>query len=215
MMSRLGGLSCDPPRSLLRLRLGLHRSVPESDQGPPDGKGAGLQIDVLPLQSQLFPSAKPGGGGEEPAWVQGVAARGPEELQQLAGVPGPHLYRVPRWRVGQAIPRSAPATTSRRRGTAASLQGFGRRAWSHARSSARAARYPWRPPWRRISRLMVDGARRSRSAIVGNEPLARPREITSRSVIESARGAASHRRHVPAVGCDDAVDRAGLLAQCR
>jgi len=84
---------------------------------------------------------------------------------------------------------SLPATSSRSRGTAASLQGLGRRARSHARSSARAARYRWRPPWRATSRLMLDGARWSRPAILRSEaPSASPREISSRSLIVSTRG---------------------------
>jgi hypothetical protein len=45
------------------------------------------------------------------------------------------------------------------------------------------------PPWRAISRLIVEAARPERRAIVRNDrPSARPREISSRSADESTRG---------------------------
>ena len=48
--------------------------------------------------------------------------------------------------------------------------------------SAVLARYLFRPPWRAISRLTVEGGRFSAAAIVRIEsPAARPREISSRS----------------------------------
>src|SRR5665809_87322 len=64
----------------------------------------------------------------------------------------------------------------------ASLHVLGRVARDHARWSAGAARYRWRPPCAVTSRLIVDGARPSPAAIARSDrPAARPREISSRS----------------------------------
>ena len=74
------------------------------------------------------------------------------------------------------------------RGDVAKRHRLGRRLRAHAAASAVAARYRRRPPCRRTSRLTVDGARRSWRLICRTDvPLARPREMASRSGSVSAR----------------------------
>jgi len=73
-------------------------------------------------------------------------------------------------------------TMRRKPACCASRHAFGRKPLCQARCSAIVARYCDRPPCRRISRLIVDGARpnlraNSRTVI----PVATPREISSRS----------------------------------
>ena len=58
----------------------------------------------------------------------------------------------------------------------------------HARVSATAARWCRRPPWRRTSRLTVEGVRPRRRPICRSDsPRASPREISSRSGTRNAR----------------------------
>lgn len=69
----------------------------------------------------------------------------------------------------------------------ASSDTFGRFARAQARSSARFARYLLLPPLRVISRLTVEGVRRSRPAIARMlRPFTRQREISSRSRRDNA-----------------------------
>ena len=85
--------------------------------------------------------------------------------------------------------RSRPRSTARlRRGQVASFPGLGRQARSQARRSAVVARYWRRPPLRSTSRLTVEGARPSCSAIARrDQPLASPLEISSRSSKDNTR----------------------------
>ena len=83
---------------------------------------------------------------------------------------------------GDQSPCRVLATSRCRAGDVASRQGWGRRARSQARASATAARYAQRPPWRGISRLMVDGARPTDAAIWRMERgFAMPRDLSARS----------------------------------
>src|SRR3954469_5807404 len=77
---------------------------------------------------------------------------------------------------------SFSATKSRRRSFTESRHLLGRRALSHARSSAFVARYLLRPPLRFTSLQTVEADRPSRLAIARRDsPIASPREISSRS----------------------------------
>jgi len=83
---------------------------------------------------------------------------------------------------------SLRATITCNLGCTASRHGFGRRASFHACASASVARYRWRPPWRAMSRLTVEGDRPIPAAIWRIEvSAAMPREISSRSASVSAR----------------------------
>ena len=70
---------------------------------------------------------------------------------------------------GDQSAASFSATRARSNGERASRQGFGRRVRSQARASATDARYCRRPPFRRTSRLIVDGARLRRTPICRTE----------------------------------------------
>ena len=88
----------------------------------------------------------------------------------------------------------------------ASLGRFGRRARSRARSWARHARYPARPPLEAISRLTVEVARPRRDAIAPNvSPRCTPRLISSRSPTLRRPSAGSHAdlAHRPTVAAQD------------
>ena len=83
---------------------------------------------------------------------------------------------------------SLVATASRRAACVAKRHRLGRRPRAHAAASAAVARYRRRPPWRRTSRLTVEGARRSWRLICRSDaPRARPREMASRSASVRAR----------------------------
>ena len=73
-------------------------------------------------------------------------------------------------------------------GTLGESTALGRSARSHVAASATAARYPRRPPCRPTSRLTVDVGRPSCTASwLKDTPVARPREISSRSLTVRAR----------------------------
>ena len=79
---------------------------------------------------------------------------------------------------GDHLCASLVATASRKAGYVAKRHCLGRRPRAHARWSAAAARYRRGPPWRRTSRLTVEGARpRSRLICRTDKPRATPREI--------------------------------------
>ena len=79
---------------------------------------------------------------------------------------------------GDHLCASLVATASRKAGYVAKRHRLGRRPRAHARWSAAAARYRRGPPWRRTSRLTVEGARpRSRLICRTDKPRATPREI--------------------------------------
>lgn len=83
---------------------------------------------------------------------------------------------------GDQLRLSFSATVLCNRRWTASRQGFGRHARTLACWSAAVARYPFRPPWRAISLLTVEGDLPIADAILRIEkPAARPREISSRS----------------------------------
>ena len=91
------------------------------------------------------------------------------------------------WR-GDQLRCSLRATQRHSLGRRASRQFCGRRARRQAAASESAARYPWRPPLRPTSLLIVEGARPNRAAIARKDaPDARPREISSLSAARSAR----------------------------
>lgn len=84
---------------------------------------------------------------------------------------------------GDELARSFSFTTVRSSGHCTRCASFGRFARRHARTSASSARYVAGPPLRAISRLAVEGARRSARAISRiDEPAESPREMDSRSV---------------------------------
>ena len=101
----------------------------------------------------------------------------------MEGSPGYRAFSHPAICCGDHWPDSFPATSLHRAGLNANWQGLGRRARSDARSSARVARYPRRPPLPATSRLIVEPARpRSRPSCLKECPSTRPREISSRSL---------------------------------
>src|SRR5437867_3677453 len=85
---------------------------------------------------------------------------------------------------------SPNSTSTRNRGTSANLLGFGRRRRWTAASSASAARYRSRPPFRRTSlETDEDAGPRRRASARQDSPTAKPRDNSSRSRTVSSRRA--------------------------